>query len=64
MACVPRTKAVIHRCSTKHMFLKILQYSQKNITGKHLCWSLFFNKVADLRPSTLFKKDSNTGVFS
>ena len=26
------------------------------LTGKHLCWSLFFNKVADLRPATLLKK--------
>ena len=25
-------------------------------TGKHLCWSLFFNKVAGLRPGTLLKK--------
>ena len=25
-------------------------------TGKRLCQSLFFNKVAGLRPSTLFKK--------
>ena len=27
-------------------------------TGKHLCWCLFFNKVAGLS-----KKDSNTGDF-
>ena len=26
------------------------------ITGKHLCQSLFFNKVAGLRPATLLKK--------
>ena len=25
-------------------------------TGKHLCWSLFLNKVAGLRPTTLLKK--------
>ena len=25
-------------------------------TGRHLCWSLFFNKVKGLRPATLFKK--------
>ena len=25
-------------------------------TGKHLCQGLFFNKVAGLRPATLFKK--------
>ena len=27
-----------------------------NFTGKHLCQGLFFNKVAGLRPSTLWKK--------
>ena len=26
------------------------------ITGKHLCRSLLFNKVAELRPATLLKK--------
>ena len=31
--------------------------------GKHLCQRLFFNKVAGLRPATLFKKDSSTGAF-
>ena len=25
-------------------------------TGERLCWSLFFNKVADFQPATLFKK--------
>ena len=32
-------------------------------TGKHLCQSLFFNKVAGLRPATLFKKGSDKGIF-
>ena len=31
-------------------------------TGKHLCQSLFFNKVADLRSSTLLKRESGTSV--
>ena len=26
------------------------------LTGQHLCQSLFFNKVAGLRPATLLKK--------
>ena len=26
------------------------------LTGKHLCQSLFFNKVAGLRPATLVKR--------
>ena len=29
-------------------------------TGKHLCQSLFLNKVG---PATLFKKDEGTGFF-
>ena len=32
-------------------------------TGKHLCHSLFFNKIAGLRPAALLKKGSGTGVF-
>ena len=32
-------------------------------TWKHLCWSIVFNKVAGLRPETLLKRDSSTGVF-
>ena len=32
-------------------------------TWKHLCWSLFFNKIAGLRPKNLLKRDSDTGVF-
>ena len=39
------------RCSVKR-FLKILQNPQE----KHLCQSLFFNKVAGLRSATLLKK--------
>ena len=32
------------------------------LTGKHLCWGHFFNKVASLSLQ-LLKKDSGTGVF-
>ena len=32
-------------------------------TGKHLRQSLFFNKVAGLRPATLLKRGAGTGVF-
>ena len=34
-----------------------------NVTGKHLCWGLFFTNVQTLRPATLFKK-TPTQVFS
>ena len=33
-------------------------------TQKHLCQSLFFNKVAGLRPATLLKKRPGTDVFT
>ena len=45
-------EAVAQRCSVKKMFLEISQNSQEN---KHMCQSLFFNKVAGLRPATLLK---------
>ena len=32
-------------------------------TGKHLSQSLFFIKVAGLKPATLLKRASDTGVF-
>ena len=35
-----------------------------NFVGKHLCQSLFFNKIADLRPATLLKIESLAQVFS
>ena len=47
------------RCSMKIGGLR----NFTKFTGKHLCQSLFFNKVAGLRPATLFKKDPGTGVF-
>ena len=40
------------RCSIKKVVLK----NFAKFTGKHLCQSLVFNKVAGLRPATLLKK--------
>ena len=44
------------------VFYKKSVYLAKCI-GKHLCQSLFFNKVASLGPATLLKRDSANGVF-
>ena len=46
-----------NRSSHSEMFCKkgVLENFAKFI-GKHLCLSLFFNKVAGLRPVTLLKK--------
>ena len=41
---------------------KVAPKNFAKLTGKHLCQSLFFNK--DLRPTTLFKKETVTHVFS
>ena len=40
------------RCSVR----KCVLGNFTTFTGKHLCQGLFFNKVAGLRPATLFKK--------
>ena len=39
------------RCSLKKVFIK----NFTKFTGKHLCWSLFLNKVSGLRTATLLK---------
>ena len=41
------------RCSLRNGVLRNFE----KFTGKHLCQSLFFNKVAGLRPATLLKKN-------
>ena len=57
---VQQTYRSSHRtCSIKKGVLE----NFTKFTGKHLRQSLFLNKVAGLRPATLFKKDSATGVF-
>ena len=51
------------RSSYLQMFCKIALLIDFTIfAGKHLCWSLFFNKVTSLRPATLLKRDCNTGL--
>ena len=45
------SEAVARRCSMKKGVLKTFT----KFTGKDLCQSLFFNKVAALRPATLLK---------
>ena len=68
---IQHSEAVVQMCSVKKAFLEISQNSQENTCNrvsfltKLQAWgqSLFFNKVAGLRPVTLFKKASGTGVF-
>ena len=53
-----------YRSSRPEVFCKkgVLRNFAK-FTGKQLCQTLFFDKVASLRPETLLKRDSGTGVF-
>ena len=53
------TRSSHRRCSLKKGVLRDFTKS----TGKHQCQGLFFNKATDLRPTTLLKRDSDTGVF-
>ena len=52
-------EAVAQSCYVKKIFFT----NFANFTGKHLCQSLFLNKLVCLSPPTLLKKDSTTGVF-
>ena len=47
------------RCSMKKVVLR----NFTKFTGKHMCQSLFFNKVTGLRPATLLKKRPWHGCF-
>ena len=52
------------RSSGLQMFFKIGAF--KNFTifiGKHLCRSVFVIKLQALRPASLLRSDSNTGIF-
>ena len=46
------------------LFKKVVLKGLSKFIGKHLCQSLFFNKVAGLRPATEIKKETLTQVFS
>ena len=48
---------ILPRCRRREVFCKKgFHRNFAKLAGKHLCQSLFFNKVAGLRPVTLFKK--------
>ena len=60
----PPVRLHLLRSSRLQLFFKI--GALKNFayfTGKHPCWSFFLIKLQALRPATLLKRDSNTGVF-
>ena len=55
----------IEKSSGSQLFFKIgVLKNLVNFTGKHLCSSLFLVKWQAWGPSTLWKRDSNTGAFT
>ena len=61
------------KCETPLLFFLMFYYIsfdqqlsadvlQNRYSGKHMCWSLFLIKLHALRPATLLKRDSKTGV--
>ena len=59
MVIIRSSKAVVWRCSVEKGILRNFAI----FTGKYLCQRFFFDKVAGLRPATLFKKESLAQVF-
>ena len=58
VSIVPST---FQKLSSKGVLQKRCSMNSAKLTGKQLCQSLFFSKVAGrLRPATLLKKDSST----
>ena len=52
-------KGVLKICRSSHRGCSVLKGVFKNFakfTGKHMCQSLFFNKVVGFRPGTFLKK--------
>ena len=54
-----KSEAVVLGCSLKTVLRNLAKF-----TGKHLSQSLFFNKIAGLKPATLLKKELWGQVFS
>ena len=60
-----KTLNIFQRSSRQDVFCKnVFLRNFAKFTGKHLCQSLYFNEVADLRSATLLKKRLWQGCFS
>ena len=51
-----KNKSFIQKQPPEGFFKKVFLKNSKKLTWKHLCWSLFLNKVLGLRSITLKKK--------
>ena len=56
IACDAMCVQCVQKQPPEVLFKKGVLKNFANFTGKHLCWSLFFNKVADLRVCNFIKK--------
>ena len=56
---IKELEAVVQRCSMKKGVLRNFM----KLTERHMCQSLFFNKVEGLRPGNVVKKETLTQVF-
>ena len=61
--CLTSTKMTENRSSHPELLCKIVFRNFAKLTGQLVCQSLFFNKVAGLRPKTLLKKRLWHGFF-
>ena len=63
IACDVICVQYVQKQPTKVFFKKGILKNFANLTGKHMCWSLFLIKLQAWGPVTLLKRDSNTDVF-
>ena len=61
--CLTSTKMTENRSSHPELLCKTVFRNFAKLTGQLVCQSLFFNKVAGLRPKTLLKKRLWHGFF-
>ena len=56
IACYVMCVQYVHKQPPEVFFKKDVLKNFANFTGRHLCWSLFFNKVTGLRACSFIKK--------
>ena len=58
-----REKPLIYKSSHRRCYVeKCVLKNFANFSWNHLCWSLFLINFQALRPATLLKRDSDTGI--
>ena len=62
MKGINRSYASNRKDRPEMFYKKVILINFAKFLRKHLCWSLFFDKVAGCKPATLLKTDSSTVV--